>query len=136
MDGAASVVTAVGTVATAVVAVWIALRSERKGKERGDNEHQAQRSREALTEAYRVQVVQAHKTTEDGPADKYGDSVGSVRQLAALVVNHGYFTITDVQARFVFAKRSDVVVPQRSRAPAKSFMNPRASIADQFSTQP
>ena len=58
MDGAASVVTAVGTVATAVVAVWIALRSERKGKERGDNEHQAQRSREALTDT--AAVVRDH----------------------------------------------------------------------------
>ncbi len=114
MDGAASVVTAVGTVATAVVAVWIALRSERKGKALVADERRAQQSREALTEAYRVQVVQAYRTTDDGPADEYGDPLGSVRQLAAMVVNHGYFTITEVRARFVFARRSGVVTPQRS----------------------
>lgn len=114
MDGAASVVTAIGTVATAVVAVWIALRSERKGQELVTNERHAQRSREALTEAYRVQVVQAYKRTDDGPVDEYGDPVGSVRQLAAMVVNHGYFTVTNVHARFVFAERSGVVTPERS----------------------
>jgi len=114
VDGAATAVTAVGTVATAVVAVWIALRSEQKGKALVTDERREQRSREALTEAYRVQVVQAYRTTDDGPTNEYGDSVRSVRQLAAMVVNHGYFTITDVQARFVFAERSGVVTPQRS----------------------
>ena len=42
--------------------------------------------------------------TGDGPVDHYGDPVGSVRQLAATVVNHGDFTITDVAAQFVSAR--------------------------------
>jgi hypothetical protein len=45
VDGGASVVTAVGTVATAVVAVWIALRSEQKGKELVADERRAPRPR-------------------------------------------------------------------------------------------
>jgi hypothetical protein len=97
-----------------VVAVWIALRSERRGKRLVADERCAQHSREALTEAYRVQVVQAYRTTDGGPVTEYDHSVGSERQLAAMVVNHGYFTITDVQARFVFAERSGIVNPQRS----------------------
>ena len=43
--------------------------------------------------------------------------------------------VADPGTRFVYGINTDWL-GRVARAPAKSFMNPRASIADQFSTQP
>ena len=71
------------------------------------------RSLEQRAEAYQVQVVLAHSTV-DGPADLAGDPDHSVRHLAAMVVNHGNYTITGVDAKFVFSKVTRPVEPQRT----------------------
>ena len=78
--------------------------SDRRSRALIKEERQVAWEREGLDEANRVQVVPAYMTTGDGPVDHYGDPVGSVRQLAAMVVNHGNFTITDVAAQFVSAR--------------------------------
>jgi hypothetical protein len=83
------------------------------GRAQIDEERRLALDREQRTEAYRVQVVPAYKSVGGAP-DGYGDPGGSVRRLAAMVVNHGNYTITRVRAHFVFSERTGPVEPQRS----------------------
>lgn len=111
--------TAFGAVATfgaVVVAIWIALRSDRETNHRIEAEHKRSdqllederahgraqieeerriaREREQLAEAYAVQVVAA-----ETPIRFAGDQ-GTGKQLAAIIVNRGKFTITRIEAQF------------------------------------
>ncbi len=86
----ASALTAIGTVAVAVVAVGVALFTERRASARLQKERDFARDREQLAEAYRVQVI-LKKRAKGGPG---------TRRLVAYVVNHGGQTITEVDARF------------------------------------
>lgn len=84
----ASSLTAIGTVAVAVVAAGVALFAERRASARLQKERRLDREREQLAEAYQVQVILEKRYAESG------------RRLVAYVVNHGGQTITDVEARF------------------------------------
>jgi len=117
----ASVMTAFGTVAVAIAAVGIALWSERRtdrrladeralsdkrlADERAHSdarlrdERQHAQEQEQLTEAYSVQVVMGDMPA--GPKDDvYEQHDDSAKCLTAVVVNHGKYTITKVEARF------------------------------------
>ena len=80
--------TAVGTVAVAVVAVVVALFGEQRASARLHKERTLDRAREQLAEAYRVQIILRKR------------AAGSGRRLVAYVLNHGGQTITEVDARF------------------------------------
>jgi len=114
----------VGATLAAFTAVVVALRSDRKSEVRVRDEHDRGDSRvgeerrlalerEQRVEAYRVQVVLA-QTRVGGAPDREGDPDGSLRRLAAMVANHGNYTITSVAAHFVFSERVGPVEPQRS----------------------
>jgi transposase len=60
--------------------------------------------------------------TSNGPTEAINGRLGHLRGSAL-----GFRNLTNYIARSLL---------EAGRAPAKSFMNPRASIADQFSTQP
>jgi len=123
----ADIVTALGTVGTAVVALGIALVSSRQtrsqvaeehrrgeqqvkeerayGRVQLDEERRLAREREQLAQAYQVQVVLGERTA--GPsAEGTAMPDGSIKELAALVVNHGSATITDVDARICLDGKS------------------------------
>ena len=111
--------TAFGTVGAVIAAVGIALwtewrsgrrlaeeqqRSDRKLKEERalsraeiEEERRIAREREQLANAYAIQVALAEVSV--GGRDEGGDSV---RQLAAMVVNRGRFTITRIEAQFSY----------------------------------
>jgi hypothetical protein len=86
--GVADVVTAAGTVATAVGAIAIAVVSYWR-------ERTHTRRHEQFTAAYLVQVIQGERpaTGQSGP-----DSTALV--LVASVINHGPYTITEVEVQF------------------------------------
>jgi hypothetical protein len=114
--------TAVGTVAVAVVAVWVALWTERRAARRLGAEHERSdrllederrhsraqieeerriaREREQLAEAYQVQVVMGQMAV--GEPDEYGEPDVSMQRLAVMVLNRGPYTITRVEARFIY----------------------------------
>jgi hypothetical protein len=95
--------TAIGTVAVAVVAVGVALFAERRADKRVAEERKRSatqiaeerrllQDREEITEAYAVQVVLGERST--------GSSTDrSAKRLVAIVKNHGRYTITHVEAR-------------------------------------
>ncbi len=109
----ADIMTAVGTVAVAVAAVWVALWTDRRSWRQLRDERRVAVEREQRTEAYSVQVVPAYMSA-DGPADRSGDPDGPVWRLAVMVVNHGYYTITGVEAQFSLDGRGSLIQPQRS----------------------
>lgn len=112
--------TAVGTIALAaatliaVVTTIIITAQERKraderlGEERGhsatqlEDERRHAREREQLAEAYKVQVVLGEKAAGEPTDSTYEEPDESVRQLVAIVVNHGAYTITRVEAQFSY----------------------------------
>lgn len=119
----ADIMTAFGTVAAAAAAVGIAVwsnwqtrRQVAEERERGlqqinderaygrtqlDEERRLERGKQQLAEAYQVQVVLGERAA--GPPDPgTGRPDDSVRELAALVVNHGSATITGVDARICY----------------------------------
>jgi len=104
------IMTAFGTVGAVVAAVGIALWSGWRARAQLAEERQVALEREQRAEAYRVQVISAYTRV----GGRSGDPVASVRRLAAMVVNHGNYTITDVEAVFVFNGRSGPARPQRS----------------------
>jgi hypothetical protein len=115
----ASIMTAIGTVAVAVAAVWVALWTDRRAARRLKGEHkrsdqllaeERERSkaeieeerriaqeREQLAEAYAVQValgaVNIAKNSDPGDV---------VKRLAVMVVNRGKLTITGIEAQFSY----------------------------------
>jgi hypothetical protein len=129
------IVTAIGTVAVAVVAVGIAFFTERRSDKRLGAEHarsdkmlaeeralsearlreerQLLQDREQLAEAYAVQVVLMRGPSESREA----------HSLAAIIVNHGSYTITQIEARFspdgqsVISHRRQVRIPGYSNLP-------------------
>lgn len=122
------ILTAIGTVGAVIAAVGIALWAEwRSGKrlkgeqersdrqlkeERGHSQAQIEeerrivREREQLAEAYTVQVVLGERT--GGERDEvYAEPLSDdVKVLAVMVVNHGSYTITRVEARFSYDGKS------------------------------
>jgi len=122
------ILTAIGTVAVAAVAVWVALWTDRRAarqlkaehdrsdqllkeeRERSDRqlaeerehsraqieeERQIAREREQLAEAYQVQVFPGERP---GAGQDIHDP--AVVALVVLLVNHGSFTIREVEAQF------------------------------------
>lgn len=112
------ILTAIGTVATAVVAVGIALWSnwttgklvstERK---RNAGERKAETERDQLSQAYLVQVALGQKDEEVPPGGHRGPNDG-LRRLAVMVINGGYNVITKIEVHFSYDGKS--LVPQSS----------------------
>ena len=102
--------TAVGTCAAAFVALGVALWSWR----RVGDEQKRSTEREQLAEAYQVQVLLAEESvtlpTGTEPVNEFGDPVGIMRCLVAIIVNRGAYTITDVECTFRLASRSETLV--------------------------
>jgi hypothetical protein len=114
--------TAIGTLAVAVAAVWIALWSEQRtdrrvaeerkhgeeqlraerahGDERLEKERQHVQDREQLSEAYAVQVAAARMEGEPIAHDAHGDVAESEQIPVVVVINHGRYTITRTEAQF------------------------------------
>jgi hypothetical protein len=129
------ILTAIGTVGAVLAAVSIALWTERRSgkrlkaeQDRSDrllaeerehsraqiaDERRVALNREQLTEAYQVQVVLGEHSI-GGKPNQFGDLDGSVKQLAVMVVNHGSFTITRVEAQFCY-DGVKLGFPQRSK---------------------
>jgi hypothetical protein len=118
------VVTAVGTVGTAIAAVGIAIASSRQtrkqvekertyGQAQLEEERRLEREKQQLAEAYQIQVVLGERAAGQ-PIEGTDKRDDSVKELAALVVNHGSFTITDVEARFCYDGQ-DLASPARSK---------------------
>jgi hypothetical protein len=109
-DGPAEWLTAVGTLAVAAAAVWVALWSENRARKRLEDERCVARKREQLAEAYRVQVVLAEKQAAP-PADYAEHARGpSGLSLVAIVVNHGAHTITGVKGEFHLSSGTDSLI--------------------------
>jgi hypothetical protein len=131
-----SIVTAVGTVAVAVVAVGVALFAEwRAGKRlraeraRSDrllteeralsearlrDERQLFQDREQFAEAYAVQVVLMKRATD----------ITDANRLVALIVNRGSQTITQIGARFSPDGQSVVSHHKQTRIPGHPNLPP------------
>jgi hypothetical protein len=129
------IVTAVGTVSTAIVAVGIAIASGRQtrkqveeehkrstqqikderayGREQLEEERRLDREKQQLAEAYQVQVVLGERAAGQ-PVEGTDKRDDSVKELAVLVVNYGSFTITDVEARFCYDGQK-MASPARSK---------------------
>lgn len=102
--------TAIGTVAAAVAAVGIALWSDWRTRAQLAEERRLALEREQIAEAYRVQVVSAYTdVTVGGSAGRSADRDRSVRRIGAMVVNHGRYTVTGVEAQFVLSGTSGLV---------------------------
>ncbi len=106
----ASVITAIGTVLVATVAVGVALFADWRTSQRVKLEHKisAQRLREErhraqeaeqLSEAHLVRVLLAKSTSANDPT-LYDVSSRNLRYLVAVVINRGRFAITGIGARF------------------------------------
>jgi hypothetical protein len=119
------ILTAIGTVGAVVVAVGIALWTERRsdrrireerqrgaaavederahGKAQLEEERRLARERDQLEQAYAVQVVLAQRPAEGMPYTMPGGELrAELKQMAAMVVNRGLFSVTDVDAQFAF----------------------------------
>ena len=116
----ASIMTAIGTVAVAAVAVGVALFAEWRADKRvaGERRHSAAQlqeerkhsaaqlaeerriaqEREQLTEAYAVQVLMGERDTGE-VADRTTGQPVPLRRVAAIIINHGRYTITHVEAQ-------------------------------------
>jgi hypothetical protein len=119
--GWAIIVAAFGTIAVAAVAVWIAwwlnrqagrqLAQEREAADKRHREamaaaderlredHLAAQEREQLAEAYAVQVTPAAMTPEAFGSRIVRDPEVPVECPVVVVVNHGHYTITGLQAQ-------------------------------------
>ncbi len=111
--GWTDILTAVGTVGAVVAAVGIALWSDWRTRTQLADERRRALEQEQLGEAYLVQVVSAYQHVGAAP-DRGADVKGAVRVLAAMVINHGRYTMTGVEAQFVLRAASGLVRPQRS----------------------
>jgi hypothetical protein len=122
------IMTAFGTVGAVIVAVGIALWTERRlGKrlkaeqDRSDRllkeerehstaqleeERRIAREREQLAEAYQVHVVMAQRPA--GEPDAYGQPDDSAGRRAVMLVNRGSYTITRIEVRFSYDGQSTV----------------------------
>jgi hypothetical protein len=163
-DGLAAWFTAVGTLALAVVAAGVALWSDKRtgarlADERShsenllareqafsraqlEEERQAVREREQLTEAYAVQVVLGEKpqVVADVPIEElstaaniYGKSV-DLMHLAAVIVNCGSYTITRVEAQFSPDGRS--MIPHHRWVRVSSFPDLPERVKEDFEAAP
>jgi len=93
--GWTEVMTALGTVGSALGAVIIAWCSGRQANKRINEERERSRRREQFTEAYAVKVVQGERAAPGQPESK-----PSALVLVAIVVNKGSYTITGVDVQF------------------------------------
>ena len=113
----ASIMTAIGTVAVAAVAVGVALFAEWRADKwvAGERRHSAAQlqeerkhsaaqlagerriaqEREQLTEAYAVQVLMGERDTGE-VADRTTGQPVPLRRVAAIIINHGRYTITHI----------------------------------------
>jgi hypothetical protein len=118
----AAISTAAGTFAAAAAAVWVALWTDRRAtrrirEEREHSKHllaeeqarsraeineerRVAQEREQFTEAYTVHVVLGEMTVAEG--GEHGGPGEPVKRLAVMVVNHGAFTITGLEAQFCY----------------------------------
>lgn len=141
----ASIVTAIGTVLVAIVAVGIALWSEWRAdkrltaqREHNDNqladeralsraqieeERQVAHDREQLSEAYAVQVVLGERSTGEP-----GERAAVASRLGAIVINHGRYTITGIEAQLRLGSGSNpslVPFTGRERVPGTRDLDAR-----------
>lgn len=112
------ILTAIGTVGAVIVAVGIALWGERRsGKRIADErthsrtqleeERRIVREREQLAQAYAVQVTSGEQAVGRGGPVARGEGVqAEVKRLAVIVLNHGSFTITRVDAQLCLGGNS------------------------------
>lgn len=84
-----------------------------------EEERRIAREREQLAEAYAVQVVLGAIVVADALTGLSGEIDDTVIHLAVLVVNHGKFTITGIDARFSYDGMS--LVPGGGRTRVSSF---------------
>jgi hypothetical protein len=139
-----SIVTAIGTVAVAVVAVGVALFAEWRSDKRLRAEHarsdkmlaeeralsearlreerQLFQGREQLAEAYAVQVVLMKRATDQADANR----------LVALIVNHGSQTITQIEARFSPAGQGVISHHKQTRIPGHYNLPPELVVGQPF----
>lgn len=111
------VMTAFGTVGAVIVAVGIALVTDWRSRNQIAEERRLALEREQLAQAYLVQVVLGQHIRPDPEA---GDEDPSeVRRVAVMVVNHGSFTITTIEAQLC---TEDSMIPY-------SYKERRASLA-------
>jgi hypothetical protein len=127
--------TAVGTVAVAVAAVWVALWTERRAARRLAGEHERsdrllkeeralEQQREQFAEAHAVQVVYARSPA--GMLDAAaGRLAGPDRDAVIVMINHGRYTITDIDARLVFPGGEVQEFPGWERLSRREDLDPR-----------
>jgi hypothetical protein len=141
----ATIMTAFGTVGAVVVALGIAIWSERRTdkrlsaeRTRSDEqladerafsraqiaeERQIARDREQFAEAYQVQVVLGERSTGE-----LGKRAAAPSRLGAIVINHGRYTITGVEARIRLASGggpSLILFAGSERVPGTKDLDPR-----------
>lgn len=151
----AAIATAAGTFAAAATAVWVALWTDRRAARRIRQEHERSdrllaeerahgmaqlederriaREREQFAEAYKVQVALGEKAqiVSDVPIERlstaeniYGEWTDAMR-LAVLVVNHGSFTITGIEARLSYDGMSLVPLDRYQRLSGFGNVRPK-----------
>jgi hypothetical protein len=99
-----AVVTLIAVVTTIIITSQDRERADKQlggERERSDNDRCHARDREQLAEAYQVEVALGQKAAGEPKEPVYEEPDDSVRQLAALVVNHGSYTISGIEARFI-----------------------------------
>ena len=95
------ILAAIGTVGAVIVAVGIALLTARKSDNQLKEERRLAREREQLGQAYAVQVVMGQRQGQRDEANQWGDRLPSQTWvLSAMVVNHGSYTITRLEAQY------------------------------------
>lgn len=132
------IMTAIGTVGAVIVAVGIALWTERRsdkrireerarsdrllaaqqqqaqtaideerayGRAQLEDERRIVREREQLAQAYAVQVVLSERAGENQTgSEREEKDLWEVRRLAAIIVNHGAYTIRRIELQFCIGK--------------------------------
>ena len=88
------------------MALGIALYTDWRASTRIKAERQLAREHEQFAEAYAVQIEFDERDPGTGPPDVQGHRAPSgARDLAAMMVNRGSFTITQIEAQFCLADR-------------------------------
>lgn len=111
------ILTAIGTVATAIVAVGVALRAERRVDKRLREERQLYQDREQRAQASAVQVLLVRKESVQPKTSI----------LMAIVTNHGRETITGLQARYSLDRSSILTFARSQRVASHLNLHPDLS---------
>lgn len=114
----ASIMTAFGTVGAVIVALLLAWRSGREARA----ERARAQEREQLAEANAVRVLMGQRGTGEP-----GDGAGEPARMAAIVINHGRYTITGLEAQLrmlIDSKPSLVPFHIPERVPGEQDLDP------------